>query len=422
MGILGKSSRLSKFYKLDLEERLEKVKKFANLSKKEAEIIKKTGGLSHDQADQMVENTIGTHELPLGIATNFKINGNDHLIPMCIEESSVIAAASNAAKIARKKGGFETESTPPLMIGQIQVTDLENTDQAKEKIENNKEKILKLANKEDPILVDLGGGAKEVEVRKIETQSENMIIVHLIIDTQDAMGANVVNTMAEAVAPYIEQITNGKVLLRIISNLADKRIAKAKGVFDKEELGGEDAVNRIIKAYHFAEADPYRCATHNKGIMNGMQAIALATGNDTRALEAGAHGFASKNGNYQSLTSWEKDKNGNLKGEIEIPYPVGIIGGATEINPIAKICLKILDVDSSEELGEIMAAVGLAQNLAALRALASEGIQEGHMRLHARNIASMAGAEGDLVDEVAQQMVEEENISQDRAAEILEEK
>lgn len=420
MNKLSESSRFSKFYELDLEERLEEVKKFSDLSEEEADIIKKTGALELDNADNMIENTIGTQELPLGIAVNFKINGKDFLIPMCIEESSVIAAASNAAKKARKTGGFKTESTSPKMIGQIQLTDLNDIEKAEKKIKREEETILKLANQESS-LKERGGGAEEIKTRTIETDSGEMLIVHLIIDTRDAMGANVVNTMVESISPTIEEITGGEVILRILSNLADKRIAKAKATFSKAELGGEKIVDRIIKANQFAKADPYRCATHNKGIMNGIEAVALATGNDTRALEAGAHGFAAKNGSYQPLTSWKKDEEGNLKGMIEVPVPVGIIGGATETNPIAKICLKILDIDSSQELGEIMAAVGLAQNLAALRALASEGIQEGHMRLHARNIATMAGAEGDMIDKVAQKLIDEENISQTRASEILEE-
>ncbi len=417
---LVKSSRISKFYKLDLEERLEKVKNFSNLSDDEIETIKKTGTLNPEKADKMVENTIGTQELPLGIAVNFKINGKDYLIPMSIEETSVIAAASNAAKIARKKGGFKTESSPPKMIGQIQVTNLKNPEEAEEKIEGEKENLLELANRESS-LDERGGGAEEIETRIIETDSEKMLIVHLIVDTKDAMGANVVNTMVESIAPTIQEITQGEVILRILSNLADKRIAKAEATFSKEELGGEEVVDRIIKAYQFAKNDPYRCATHNKGIMNGVEAVALATGNDTRALEAGAHGFASKNDKYQPLTSWEKDDEGNLKGEIKIPVPVGIIGGATQANPLYEICLKILDVDSSQELGEVMAAVGLGQNLAALRALVTEGIQEGHMRLHARNIAIMAGVEEEKVGEVAEQMIEEDNISQTRASEILKE-
>ncbi len=416
------SSKISGFYKLDPEDRLKKVKEFADLSDEDIGVLEKTGSLDLQQADRMLENAIGTIELPISIAVNFLINDKDYLIPMAIEESSVVAAASNGAKIARKKGGFETESTPPHMIGQIQITDLEDVKEARKAIESNRKKILELANQQDPVLVDLGGGAKDLEVREIDTKSGKMLIVHLIIDTRDAMGANAVNTMAEAVAPLVEKITGGNSLLRIISNLADKRICRARAFFDKDELGGEETVDGIIKAYHFADADPYRCATHNKGIMNGIQAVALATGNDTRALEAGAHAYASLNGRYRSLTRWKKNENGNLVGGIEIPISAGIVGGATKINPVTEVSLKILNVDSAKEFGEVLAAVGLAQNFAALKALVSEGIQEGHMKLHARNIASMAGAEGELVDSVAERMIEEDKISADRAEEILEER
>ncbi|KXB08995.1 3-hydroxy-3-methylglutaryl-CoA reductase [candidate division MSBL1 archaeon SCGC-AAA382M17] len=418
---MEKSSRISGFYKLSPRERLEKVKEFSNLSKEEVEILREAGALKIEQGDKMIENVVSSLELPLGIAVNFLINEKDYLIPMATEESSVVAAASNAAKMARTKGGFKAESNPPHMIGQIQVTDLEDTKQAKKEIESKKEEILKLANQQDQMLIELGGGAKDLEVRKIETESGPMLIIHLIIDTRDAMGANIVNTMCEAVAPLIEEATNGRVFLRIISNLADKRIARAKAVFDKDKLGGEKAVEGILKAYHFAAADPYRGATHNKGIMNGIDAVALATGNDTRALEAGAHSYAALGGEYKPLTTWKKDEGGNLVGEIEIPISAGIIGGSTQINPIAKTCLKILSVDSSQELAEVMAAVGLAQNLAALRALSAEGIQKGHMRLHARNIASLVGAEDEILEEIAEQMVSEENISTDRAKELIEE-
>lgn len=400
---------------------MNRVKEFANLSKEEVEVLSNTGSLGMKLANKMIENVVGSIELPLGIAVNFLINEKEYLIPMAIEESSVVAAASNAAKMARAKGGFETESTPPRMIGQIQVTDLENIERAKRTILSERENIIELANRQDPVLVEVGGGAEDLEVREIESPSGKMLIVHLIVDTRDAMGANVVNTMAEAVAPLIEEITGGNVFLRIISNLADKRIAKARAVFDKEALGGENIVNGVLKAYHFAVADPYRAATHNKGVMNGIDAVALATGNDIRALESGAHSYAALNGEYTPLTSWERNEEGDLVGEIEIPVAVGIIGGSTQMNPIAKTCLKILDVDSSQELGEIMAAVGLAQNLAALRVLGAEGIQRGHMRLHARNIAFSVGARGETLDEIAEQMIRENKVGIDRARELLEE-
>lgn len=418
---LNKTSRISGFYKLSPEERLNKVQEIADLSEEEVELLGKTGILDMEDADKMIENVIGSFELPLGIAVNFLIDGKEYLVPMVIEESSVVAAASNAAKMTRATGGFQTESTSPRMIGQIQVTELDDLEEAKKAVRSKEDEILELANEQDPKLIELGGGAEEIELREIDTKSGKMLIVHLIIDTRDAMGANAVNTMAEAVAPTIEQITGGNVILRIISNLADERIARAKATFDKEKLGGEETVERILKAYHFAAGDPYRCATHNKGIMNGITAVALATGNDTRALESGAHAYAARTGEYEPLTTWRKDDEGNLVGEIEIPISAGIIGGATSINPIARTCLKILNVDSSQELAEVMAAVGLAQNLAALRALASEGIQEGHMKLHARNIASLAGAKGEFVDRVAEIMIEDDKISVDRAQEILEE-
>jgi hydroxymethylglutaryl-CoA reductase len=416
-----KTSHLPGFYKLTPEERLRIVKEFAGLTEGEVEILRSTGSLKLEQADRMIENVIGTTELPLGIAVNFLINGRDYLIPMAIEEPSVVAAASNAARMARVRGGFRTSSTEPIMIGQIQLTGVRDPSEAKEAILSNREKIIEIANEQDPMLVKLGGGAKDLEVRILSTSRGPMVIVHLLVDTRDAMGANVVNTMAEAVAPFIERVTGGKVYLRIVSNLADLRLARAEAIFAKEVLGGEEVVDGIIQAYEFAASDPYRCATHNKGIMNGIAAIALATGNDTRALEAGAHAFAARKGGYKPLTTWEKTQEGDLLGKIELPMAVGIIGGATAVHPVAKICLKILGVKTARELGEVMAAVGLAQNLAAIRALAAEGIQLGHMSLHARNIAIMAGAKGELIDEVAERMVRERKIRVDRAKEILEE-
>jgi hydroxymethylglutaryl-CoA reductase len=417
---MGKTSQLEGFYKLSPEERLKIVKEFANLSDEEMKIIKSTGSLKLDQANRMIENVICTIEIPLGIAVNFLINGRDYLIPMAIEEPSVIAAASNAARMARVKGGFRTSSTEPIMIGQIQLTGLKDVSKAK-KILSNKEKIIDIANEQDQMLVKVGGGAKDIEVRVLETPSGQMAIVHLLVDTRDAMGANVVNTMAEAVAPFIEKVTGGSVNLRIVSNLADMRLARAEAVFDSVVLGGEKVVDGIIEAYEFADSDPYRCTTHNKGIMNGIAAVTLATGNDTRAIEAGAHAFAAKKGGYKPLTTWKKTPEGHLLGRIELPMAVGTIGGATAVHPMAKICLKILGVKTARELGEVMAAVGLAQNLAALRAMVTEGIQRGHMKLHARNIAVMAGAQGEFIDQVAERLIRERKVRVDRAKEILEE-
>ncbi len=412
------SSRIPGFYKLSVEERLKKVAEFAGLSDEEVKAVL-SQGLPLDVADRMIENVIGTFELPLGIATNFLIDGKDYLIPMAIEEPSVVAAASNAARMARESGGFKTDYTGSLMIGQIQVTKLSNPQAARFEVLSHKEEIIEKANECDPMLVKLGGGCRDVEARVIDTIMGKMLIVHLIVDVLDAMGANAVNTMCESVAPFIERITGGKVYLRIISNLAKYRLARAKAVFDKDVIGGEEVVEGIMLAYAFAAADPFRCATHNKGIMNGISALMIATGNDFRAIEAGAHSYASIGG-YKPLTTYEVDKKGNLVGTIEVPMAVGVIGGATKVNPLAKISLKILGVDTAEELARVAAALGLAQNFAALRALATEGIQRGHMELHARNLAIMAGAVGDEVDKVVEIMVRDRKIRLDYAKEILE--
>jgi len=418
---MSKTSEIPGFYKLSPTERLKFVQEFAGLGDEEVDLLRKTGALELEQANRMIENVIGTTELPIGIATNFLINSKDYLIPMAIEEPSVVAAASNAAKMARPRGGFYTESTPPVMIGQIQLVDVKNPLKAEEKILAEKERILAKANEQDPVLVKLGGGAVDLDVRIIETFLGPMTIIHLLVDVRDAMGANVINTMCEAIAPVIEQLTGGRVFLRIVSNLATHRLARASATFSKEALGGEEVVNGILQAYAFAAADPYRCATHNKGVMNGVIAVALATSNDTRALEAGAHAYAAMGGAYKPLTNWERTADGDLLGRIELPVAVGVIGGATAVHPVAKICRKILGVKSARELGEVMTAVGLAQNLAAMRALATDGIQRGHLRLHARNVAVTAGATGELIDIVAKRMVEEGKVGFDRAAGILKE-
>lgn len=409
-----KTSKLSGFYKLSRKERLGFVKNFAGLTDEEIRILNEST-IDFGIVDRMIENAVGVMSVPLGVAVNFLINGKDYLIPMAVEETSVIAAASNAAKIARVKGGFKTNSTEPVMIGQIQLLNPKNTEDAKKLILENKEKILEMANEKDPMLVKFGGGAKDINVRIID----RMVVTHLLVDVRDAMGANAVNTMCEAVAPFIEKITGGKVYLRIISNLAVHRLSRATAVFSKDVIG-EDVVDGIMQAYLFAKSDPYRCATHNKGIMNGVDAVVIASGNDFRAVESGAHSYASLNG-YSPLTKYEKNKNGDLVGSIEIPTPVGLIGGATKVHPTAKICIKILGVKTARELGEIIAAVGLAQNFAALKALVSEGIQKGHMGLHARNIAIMAGAKDEMIDRIAEQMVKEKKIRIDRAKEILDE-
>lgn len=417
---MERRSDISGFHKLGTDERLNRVAEFAALSEEETELLRKTGALDLATADRMIENVVGTIELPFGIATNFLINGKDYLIPMTLEEPSVVAAASNAAKLARPGGGFKTSSTEPIMIGQIQLLGTENPEQAREKILAQKQELLKFANEQDPILVKFGGGARDLEVRIIDTEEGKMIINHILVDVRDAMGANAVNTMAEAIAPKLEELTGGKVRLRIISNLADKRLARAKAVWKKDAIG-EDTIEGILAAYHFAEADPYRCTTHNKGAMNGIDALTIATGNDFRAIEAGAHSYAARSGKYKPLTKYHKNEAGDLVGEIELPMAVGLVGGATKTHPIARIAVKILGVKTAQELGEVIAAVGLAQNFAAVRALATTGIQAGHMKLHAKNIAVLAGAKGDLIDKVAAKMVEEKAIRVDRAKEILEE-
>jgi hydroxymethylglutaryl-CoA reductase len=403
-----------------MEERLEHVQNFAGLTDEETGVLLKSGALGLESASRMIENVIGTFELPMGVAVNYQINGKDYLIPMAIEEPSVVAASSKIAGVARKHGGIEASTTDPIMIAQIQLTNIDDVEAAKEQILAKKTELLAHANEQDPMLVKFGGGARDLEVRLIDTPRGKMAVTHLHVDCRDAMGANAVNTMAEALAPEIEELTGGRVYLRILSNLADKRLASARAVFDKEALGGEGVVDGILEAYEFADADPYRAATHNKGIMNGIIAVVRATGNDTRAVEAGAHSYAARTGRYRSLTKFEKTENGDLQGEIELPMAVGLIGGATAVHPTAKLAVKILGVTTATELAGIIASVGLVQNVAALRALASEGIQRGHMALHARNVAVTAGAPPELVDEVVKRMIAEKKVRMDRAKEIIE--
>ena len=413
-----KKSTVSGFYKLPVEKRVEFVKNFSGLNNEETNLF--SSCLDMGIADRMIENVLGTFEIPLGVAVNFLINGKDYLVPMAIEESSVVAAASNAAKIARIKGGFKTEISDPLMIGQMQLLHVKDVAKAAKDIIDHKKQLLDLANQQDKILVDLGGGAKDLEVRILDSPLGKMIVNHIIVDVRDAMGANAVNTMCEALAPMLEELTGGKIRLKILSNLADKRLVRAKAVFDKEKLGGEKVVDAFIESYTLASIDPYRAATHNKGIMNGIDALIIATGNDFRAIEAGAHAYAARDGHYTSLSKYHKDKDGNLVGELELPIAVGIIGGAANIHPKARLCRKILGVDTAKELAEVVASLGLAQNFAAVFALSTVGIQKGHMNLHAKNIAVMAGAKGDEIDKVANQLVKEEKVKLDRAKEILE--
>lgn len=412
------SSRLPGFYKLPPDERLEMIVEACGDAEIK-EMIK--SGLSLDQAEKMVENVIGLFQVPLGVATNFIIDGREVLVPMATEEPSVIAAASNGARMARDGGGFFTSSTGPVMRAQIQAVDLKDPYGARCRILEHSSEIKRIANEVDPMLVRLGGGAVGLEVHVIDSRAGPMVVTHLLVDCRDAMGANAVNTMAEAVAPEIERLTGGKVHLRIISNLADMRLARARAVFKADAIGGAEVVSAVFKAAALAEVDQYRAATHNKGIMNGVTAVVLATGNDTRAVEAGAHAYAARSGQYTSLSRYEIDENGDLVGTIELPVAVGLVGGATRVHPVARAAVKILGVRSADELSRVIAAVGLAQNFAALRALATEGIQRGHMSLHARNIALQAGARGEMVEIIAERMASERRINMERATELLRE-
>jgi hydroxymethylglutaryl-CoA reductase len=423
---VDKTSRLPGFYDLSVEERAARVAEWAGLDAAEQAVLR-GDGLDVARADQMIENVVGTHALPLAIAPNFTVNGHDYLIPMAIEEPSVVAAASYMARIVRDAGGFQTCSMEPVMIGQMQVLDVADPWAARFDLLSQKERLLELANEIDPVVVSFGGGARDVEVRVFtDTPLGPMLVVHLLYDTRDAMGANTVNTAAEALTPLVEEITGGRVHLRILSNLADRRLARAKCAIPPTLLAfgdydGREVAQRIVEAYVFAATDPYRAATHNKGIMNGIDAVALACGQDWRAIEAGAHAYASREGRYSSLSTWSLSREGNLVGTLELPLAVGTVGGATRVHPGAKVALKILGIQSARELAEVTAAVGLAQNLGAVRALATEGIQRGHMTLHARQVAIAAGATGDQVQALAARLVSERKVRLDRAQEILSE-
>ena len=426
-----KTSEISEFYKKSLDERLQALKEFAELGDEEIEKLRKFGTLEFETANRMIENVVSTFQLPLGIATNFIVNGKEHLIPFAIEEPSVVAAASNAAKLCRASGGFKAESDLPIMIGQMLIVNAKEPEKAAEEIMRNKRELIGKASACDAMLVKFGGGARDIEVRVVNSIRGKLIIVHLLVDVRDAMGANAVNTMCEALAPELEKIAGAgaKARMRIISNLAIYRKARAKAIWKKEELEksvkgnmkGEEVVDAMLDAYAFADADPFRCTTHNKGIMNGIDAVAIACGQDFRALEAGAHSFAAISGTYKPLTRYNKNENGDLVGEIELPMAVGLVGGAVKTHPIAQIAVKILGVKSASELACVLASAGLAQNFAAMRALTTEGIQRGHMKLHAKNIAVLAGAKGNEIDIVAQKIAEEHCVKADRAKEILEE-
>ena len=421
----NKSSRLPGFYNLSLEARQAEILRRGDLTQEELASMSGEPGLNANQAAHMIENVIGVHSLPLGIALNFIINERQVLVPMAIEEPSVVAGASFMAKLAREGGGFTAHTTEPEMIGQMQVLDVVDLQSARQSLLDQKERLLAEAAKVDPLLQKLGGGPRDLEVRLInESPIGAFLVLHLIYDVRDAMGANAVNTATERLAPLVESITGGRVHLRILSNLADRRLARTSCTIPLAELAfgdfsAEEVRQGIIAAWAFAVADPYRAATHNKGIMNGVDAVVIATGNDWRAIEAGAHAYAVKDGQYTSLSTWGQDDQGNLVGKLEMPMAVGIVGGATKVHPTARAALKLMDVKTAAELAEIIVSVGLAQNLAALRALATEGIQRGHMSLHARQVAIAAGAQGEMITRLAEQLVSEKTVRIDRAEEIL---
>ncbi len=428
---MTRSSELSGFYRKSIDERRATLRAWADLTDEELRSLDFPPGVPAATIDRMIENVVGVLPLPLGIATHFRINGKDYLVPMAIEEPSVVAAASNAAKVARAAGGFSAHTTEPVMIGQVQILDVPDPEAARHRILDRREELLRAANAVDPVLVKFGGGARDVEVRVVPSPRGRMVVVHLLVDARDAGGMNAVNTMCETLAPELGRLAGGRTLLRIISNLAVHRVARARATFRADLLTtptatGPQVVDAILDAYAFAAADPFRCATHNKGIMNGISAVVVATGNDFRAIESGAHSYAAWQGSHDGsalrpLTSYEKDREGNLVGSIEVPAPVGLVGGATAVHPTAKTMVKLLGVASARELGEVLASVGLAQNFAALRALATEGIQRGHMELHARNLAVSAGARPEEVDRVVQRLIEGKAIRFDRAKAIVEE-
>ena len=422
------SSRLPGFYDLPRSKRLDALSAAAGLDGETAAALSGSAGLAGEQADHMIENVVGVYSLPLGIAVNFVVNGREVFVPMVIEEPSVVAGASFMARLAREGGGFQAETTAPEMIAQLQVLEVRDLAAARDALLAEKAAILAEADQVDPVLLRLGGGARDLEVRLFpETPVGPMLIVHLIYDTRDAMGANAANTAAERLAPRVEAITGGRVHLRILSNLADRRLARATCRIPAAALAfgdftGERVRDGIVEAWAFAAVDPYRAATHNKGIMNGVDAVVIATGNDWRAIEAGAHAYAARSGRYTSLSQWSTGGDGALEGRLEMPMAVGTVGGATRVHPAARACLRLMGVASARELAEVVVCVGLAQNLAALRALATEGIQRGHMGLHARQVAIAAGAQGDQVERVARQLVIEGTVRLDRAEAILHER
>lgn len=425
-----KTSRIPGFYKYSVEERRELIARMHQLSDEEKEHLSSAISLPVETADKMIENVVGTFSLPLGLGLNFLINDKEYVIPMAIEEPSVVASASYIAKIVRDAGGFQTEASERIMIGQIQVVGCADFHEAKRAVEKQKEQLIQEANEAYPSIVARGGGATDIDVRIINEDADStygqMLVIHVYVDTRDAMGANIINTMVESLAPTVENITEGKVYLRILSNLADRCLARAKCVIPPSLLAsdgftGEEVRDGVVHAYEFAASDPYRAVTHNKGIMNGIDPVVIATGNDWRAVEAGAHAYVARSGTYGSMTTWSVDEQGNLVGELELPMSIGTVGGAIRVHPISKIAHKLLDVQSAKELAQVIVAVGLAQNLGALKALATDGIQKGHMALHSRSVAVAAGATGEMIDIIANRMVEDKEIRVGRAKQLLEE-
>lgn len=424
------TSRIPGFYKLSVAERRELIAKMNSLTDEEKGYLFSQGNLPVDTADNMIENVISTFSLPLGLGLNFLVNDKEYTVPMAVEEASIVASASYIAKIVREAGGFEAKATERVMIGQVQVVGCQDFHAAKKEVLKNKDRLIDAANDAYPSIKARGGGAIDLDVRILNEDANSkysqMLILHMYINTVDAMGANIINTMVESIAPIVEELTEGRVYLRILSNLADQCLAKAKCVIPPHLLAsdgftGEEVRDGVIHAYEFAASDPYRAATHNKGIMNGIDPVVIATGNDWRAVEAGAHAYAARDGQYTSMTKWYKDDEGNLVGELELPMAIGTVGGATRVNPMAQIALKILDINTAKELSKLMVSVGLAQNLGALKALATDGIQKGHMALHSRSVAIAAGATGEMVDIIAKKLVQLKEIRVGKAKMLLEE-
>lgn len=418
----GTGSRLSGFRDLTITERRDRVAEVAGQDGVRLAALEPDAGLSVAQADRMVENVVGVMGIPIGVATNFVVDGRDVLVPMATEEPSVVAAASNLARMAREHGGFTTSATPPLMQAQVQVLDVPDPEAARLRLLAGAVELIELAEAQDPALVAHGGGVRDITVRVLPSARQTYVVLHLVVDVRDAMGANAVNTMAEAIAPRVAEIAGGRTLLRILTNKADLRLTRVSGTFDRELLGGDEVVENMLDAAEFARVDPYRAATHNKGIMNGVTAVTLATGNDTRAVEAGAHSHCvTADGRYTAMSRFERSRDGHLVGTLELPMAVGLVGGATKVHPVAQANVGILGVRTAAELAAVIVSVGLAQNAAALRALATEGIQRGHMALHARNVAAAAGAEGDEIDAVVRRIVAEGAVRADRAEQVLSE-